>query len=61
MWLFNPFIYIAGIRSLLLGLILITISAWLGFLNNAHFDGVLDMHRAMPSPFSIFLVELIID
>jgi len=37
------------------------ISAWVGFLNNSHFDGVLDMHRAMAAQFHIFLLEVVID
>jgi hypothetical protein len=60
-WLFNPFIYIAGFKSLLIGIALMAISAWVGFLNNSHFDGVLDMHRAMAAQFHIFLPEVVID
>jgi hypothetical protein len=60
-WLFNPFIYIAGFKSLLIGIALMAISAWVGFLNNSHFDGVLDMHRAMAAQFHIFLLEVVID
>lgn len=60
-WLFNPFIYIAGFKSLLIGIAMMAISAWVGFLNNSHFDGVLDMHRAMAAQFHIFLLEVVID
>ncbi len=60
-WLFNPFVYIAGWQSLLLGLVAILAAGLLGFFSNTHFDGVLDMHTGLAAPLSLFLAEGIID
>ena len=49
--LWNPFVYIAGERALLLGLGIITLSAFIGYLNNAWLDGILDLHFGPAAPF----------
>ena len=43
-WLFNPFTFVAGLKALLLGLIIISLSAFICSLSNTHFDGVLDVY-----------------
>lgn len=60
-WLFNPFRFIAGYKAFLLGLGIILISAFLGFLGNTHFDGVLDVHTVIEAPMWFFFAEGIID
>ena len=60
-WLFNPFIFVAGYQALLLGLGIMLISAFIGFLGNTHFDGVLDVHKGLEAPLWLFLAEGIID
>jgi len=60
-WLFNPFQFIAGSGTLLLGLIIMLVSAFLGSLSNTHFDGVLDVHSGTAAPLWFFLTEVLID
>jgi len=60
-WLFNPFQFIAGSGALLLGLIVMLASAFLGSLSNTHFDGVLDVHSGTTAPLWFFLTEVLID
>jgi len=60
-WLFNPFTYIAGGRSLLLGLAVILLACLIGSFSRTHFDGVLDVHMGRPASVGVFLLEGIID
>lgn len=59
--LFNPFVYIAGVEALGLGLIAILVASLIGALSHTHFDGVLDTHTGAHAPLSVFLAEGIID
>ena len=40
----NPFDYVAGIKSLLIGIAIILATAVLGFFSQTHLNGVLDVH-----------------
>jgi hypothetical protein len=60
-WLFNPFHYLAGGKSLLIGLILIAISGVIAYFSNSHFDGVLDFHTGMKMPIWFMVLEGFID
>lgn len=60
-WLFTPFIYIAGWKALLAGLIAILLAGFAGSLSNTHFDGVLDTHTGGPAPLWFFLTSGIIN
>ncbi|MCE5340311.1 MAG: hypothetical protein LLF92_04190 [Planctomycetaceae bacterium] len=60
-WLFNPFQFIAGGKALLLGIIVILTTAYIGALSNTHFDGVLDVHTGLKAPVWLFFAESIID
>ena len=60
-WLFNPFRFIAGFKALLLGLVIILVSAFVGSLSTTHFDGVLDVHTGAEAPLWFLLVEGVID
>lgn len=55
--LFNPFVRIAGFHSLVYGLIAIAISAMIGYINAAHFDGVLDFHVGRNAPIHVFFIQ----
>ncbi len=59
-WLYNPFIQIAGTGSLWWGLLLMLVTAFLGGLNNVHYDGVIDIHAGMPAPLTFFILESIV-
>lgn len=58
---FRPFAYIAGGRSLLIGLAAIVLAGLLGGLSGTHFDGVLDVHSGPPVPTPVFLAEGIVN
>jgi len=60
-WLFDPFVYVAGGRSLIIGIVAIVIAGYLGSLSRTHFDGVLDMHTGLGMPTWVFLLEGIVD
>lgn len=60
-WLFNPFRFIAGFQALLIGLVIILISGFVGSLSNTHFDGILDVHIGLKAPMQLFLAEGLID
>jgi hypothetical protein len=60
-WLFNPFIFVAGYKALLLGLGIILLSAFFGFLGSTHFDGVLDVHIGLKAPLWFFVTEGIVN
>jgi hypothetical protein len=60
--LFQPFVRIAGVESLLLGLAAVLLAGWVGSWSGLHFDGVLDVHVGTKAPpLWLFLAEGIID
>ncbi len=60
-WLFNPFEYIAGMKALLIGLIVILLTSLIGSFSNAHFDGVLDLHIGASVDIWVYLAEGLIN
>lgn len=56
-WLFNPFQYVAGVRALVLGVLIIIVSALVAWPGELHCDGVLDFHIAGGLPVWMFFVE----
>lgn len=60
-WLFNPFIYVAGWKALLIGIFAILAAGHIGSYSNTHFDGVLDVHSGGTAPQWFFLAAGIID
>jgi len=60
-WLFNPFRFVAGYKALLLGLVIILVSAFFASLGNTHFDGVLDVHMGLEAPLWCFFAEGLIN
>lgn len=60
-WIFNPFVYIAGWQSLVIGVVVILATGYIGSLGNAHFDGVLDTHTGISAPLWIIMSEGLID
>ncbi len=59
-WLFNPFIYLAGTRALLIGLAAMVLTGLIGFYSHTHFDGVIDIHSGRISPLTSHLLEQLI-
>ena len=60
-WLFNPFTYVAGWNAILIGLVVILVTGYLGSLSNTHFDGVLDAHTGRSAPIWFFLTTGILN
>ncbi len=60
-WLFNPFEYIAGMKALLIGLIVILLTSLIGSFSNTHFDGVLDLHTGASVDIWFYLAEGLIN
>ena len=56
-WLFNPFIRIAGVTSLALGLAVIVVGGAVAGIAEIRFDGLLDMHFAVSVPLWLPIVE----
>ncbi len=56
-WMFNPFMYIAGGKALILGLMAIAATAYISSLGNVHLDGVLDLHMGAVTPLWIYFAE----
>jgi hypothetical protein len=59
--LFNPFVYVAGLKALLLGLASILIAASISIFSGVHFDGAMDAHVGLSSGFRVYLLENVID
>lgn len=59
-WAFNPFIFIAGIEALMLGLVFMLGTGCFGYLSNMSFNGVLDVHFVHKIPFVWHLAEQLI-
>jgi len=60
-FLFYPFVRVAGLPSLLLGLAGIALAGGLGFIQGLHFDGVLDVHVGAHLPWWMSLGEGLIN
>jgi len=56
-WLFNPFVYIAGARSLVIGWVIMLITACICMYSHTHFDGVLDAHNGRVTLASMYFIE----
>jgi hypothetical protein len=56
-WLFNPFKFIGGEKSLLIGSLFILISGIAGWANGTHFDGLIDIHQGKRMSIVIHLSE----
>ena len=59
--LFNPFIRLTDLQSLLIGMTAILVAGFIGSLGHTHFDGVLDTHPGIPAPLWFFLSEGFVD
>ncbi len=60
-WLFNPFMYIAGTKALIIGLAAMLAAAVIGYYSKTHFDGVLDAHTGHSSPMWFYLEDALVD
>lgn len=58
---FKPFVYVAGVQSLLLGLAVILLAGFVGYFSHSHFDGVLDTHTGVRLSLWVMLSEGFID
>jgi len=61
-WLFNPFQYIAGARSLLIGSIILAASASICYFSKIHFNGVVGSQKSdATTPLYFYFLEGLID
>jgi hypothetical protein len=60
-WLFNPFMYVAGWQALVAGLLFMFITAILASLSTIRFDGVIDIHFGEHLSFMSQIKMLLID
>ena len=56
-WLFNPFLYIAGAKALLIGWIAMLLASVVAYFSKTHFDGAIDIHFGAGGNYSFFLAE----
>ena len=56
-WLFNPFVYVAGLRALTLGLGIMVVTAIISYISGANFHGMLSIHTGLKAPLYIFFLE----
>jgi hypothetical protein len=57
-WFLNPFYYIAGVKALVIGVVVIAITGCLAFLKTCRFDGLLNFYiRPLKSPLWICIAE----
>lgn len=47
-WLFNPFYYVAGVKALIIGMLVLVLTGVFAFWSKVRFDGLLDFHMALP-------------
>ena len=60
-WLFRPFVYIAGVRSLLIGLAVMLVTAVICYFSKTHFDGIIDVHTGRAAAMPVYFAEAAID
>ncbi|NOZ48015.1 MAG: hypothetical protein GXO79_14745 [Chlorobi bacterium] len=60
-YLYAPFTRIAGLKSLLIGLIGLFITAYLAFLTGTHLNGLLNLDFAKDADFVFYLLENLIN
>jgi hypothetical protein len=56
-WLFNPFFYIAGEKSLLIGWVAMLLASVVSYFSKTHFDGAIDIHFGAGGKYTFFLME----
>jgi hypothetical protein len=59
-WLFNPFVYVAGARSLIIGWFIMLVTAVIAFYGHTHYDGVLDVHVGRSTELPVYFWEQLI-
>lgn len=56
-WVFNPFHYIAGGQALVAGVVAMLLAGVLNAVTLSHFDGVLDFHTGLVTPWWVSMLE----
>lgn len=59
-WLYNPFLHIAGLQALILGSIIMFITAIGAYYSNIHFNGAIDAHFGPRKDFMIYILEAVV-
>ncbi|BAX81972.1 hypothetical protein [Labilibaculum antarcticum] len=59
--IFNPFVYIAGLKSLLNGLLIILATSIVGYLSHTHFPDIISVKIGFSSPVWYFVVQSLLN
>jgi hypothetical protein len=57
LWLFNPFVFVAGAKALVIGCAAILVAGVFGTLSLTHFDGAIDIHSGGQAPAWVMISE----
>lgn len=60
-YIFNPFTQIAGIKALLLGILVVILTTLICFFSHTHFDGILDAHFRAETNMAHYFIEGFVD
>jgi hypothetical protein len=60
-WTYNPFVYIAGGKALIIGLAVMILTATIAVFSQVHFDGAIDMHIGSPLSTPMAFLEPLVD
>jgi Yip1 domain len=60
-WLFQPFYYVAGAKALVMGVLVLVVTALLSIAGHTHFDGVLDVHTGKATAVSFYFYEQLLN
>jgi hypothetical protein len=55
--LFNPFRYVAGFRSLIAGILILLVTACVGYLSHTHFPDLISVKVGVKFPLSYFILQ----
>ena len=59
-FIFNPFVYIAGFKSLIIGLVGLCLTSFLAYITGTHFNGFIHVEFAKDCCFWVYLLENVI-
>ena len=59
--LINPFYYIAGLKSLALGLAIIILSSTIGYISHTHFPSIISIKTSPDMPLWYFIIQNLIN
>jgi len=55
--IFNPFKYVAGVKSLVIGILIILVTAYIGYTSNTHFPDLISIKTCPDLPVWYFVIQ----